>query len=318
MASYLELLSRDRRRIPIDGVRVSLGRAAFNTISFPGDMNVSRRHAVIQEVVGTFYVADLGSRNGTVVNGRPITAPMALSDGDVIVVGEHEIVFNSSNLPSTVEMADEIDVDATQYAVSVRTITTLVIDVRGYTQLSQRIPEAEMSKAFAAFFQDAGAALKALGCWTQKYIGDAIMAVWVHPGAAADSAEFRPVFEGLNQIRELAGGMQSRFGLPIPIRIGAGINTGVASTGNLGSSAVADFTALGDAVNKAFRLESCTKEIGADIALGEQTYLALEPAPGAAAILRPCLAVLKGYSKPQTVYSMSFADLDGLRATLAP
>ena len=59
--------------------------------------------------------------------------------------------------------------------------------------------------------------------------------------------------------------------LPEPIAIGIGVNTGEAVIGNMGSDTRFDYSAIGDAVNTAARLESATKEVGVDILLGEST-----------------------------------------------
>lgn len=138
------------------------------------------------------------------------------------------------------------------------------------------------------------------------------MAVWLHRGMAPGPSDLAPVIEGLIRIEGLASKLHTRFPLPYPIRVGAGINTGQASTGNLGSSAVADFTALGDAVNKAFRLETSTRELDTDLVIGQQTYIAIEGQPAAARLFHPRTATLKGYTEPEQVYQTEFANLGAL------
>lgn len=168
MAAYLEIsLTGGPQRVPILNGRVSIGRSGSNSIPFPGDLNVSRNHAIIHEMNGQFYLTDLGSRNGTVLNGRPVTAPTLLSDGDLVVVGEHEIhFFLESDHQEPEPETEPGDFGATQCALSVRMISVLVADVRGYTVLAQRVDEATLSATFAAFFQEAGSVLMDLGCWT--------------------------------------------------------------------------------------------------------------------------------------------------------
>ncbi len=320
MAAYLELtLAAGPQKVPILNGRVSIGRSGSNSIPFPGDLNVSRNHAIIHEMNGQFYLSDLGSRNGTVLNGRPVTAPTLLSDGDLVVVGDHEIIFHNEaeRRPETAEEEEQIgEIGDTQCALSVRTITVLVVDVRGYTVLAQQVDESTLSSTFAAFFQESGSLLMDLGCWTQKYIGDAIMAVWLHRGMVPEPAELARVIDGLIKVEDLASKLHTRFPLPYPIRVGAGINTGQASTGNLGSAAVADFTALGDAVNKAFRLETSTRELDADLVIGQQTYGAFVHLPAAARLFVPRMATLKGYAEPEKVFQAHFGNLPQLRHSL--
>jgi len=66
--------------------------------------------------------------------------------------------------------------------------------------------------------------------------------------------------------------LRERFELPNEVRIGAGLNTGTAAVGNPGSAQVMDFTALGDTVNAAFRLETASKELKTDVVLGQPTF----------------------------------------------
>ncbi len=77
----------DDREIPLGPGRVTIGRTADNTVSFPSDSNVSRYHARIESSGEDFLISDLGSSNGTTVNGSPVTAETALSDGDVVAFG---------------------------------------------------------------------------------------------------------------------------------------------------------------------------------------------------------------------------------------
>lgn len=78
---------RREREVEI-GQAASVGRAPDNTICLDGDVNVSRYHAVIERRGADFWLIDLGSRNGTTVNGVPVTAEHRLRDGDVIATGQ--------------------------------------------------------------------------------------------------------------------------------------------------------------------------------------------------------------------------------------
>jgi adenylate cyclase len=93
--------------------------------------------------------------------------------------------------------------------------------------------------------------------------------------------------------------------LPSPLRIGAGVNTGPAIIGST------DYTALGDTVNAAFRLEAATKAVGLGVAIGERTYEELG-VPEVSPFLRREVN-LKGYESPATAWAISF---EGLRSFL--
>jgi len=78
--------------MPIGEDKTSFGRTGENTVSFPDNSNISRHHAEISFRGGKFVLVDLGSSNGTTVNGQPITGETALGDGDFITLGNSVIV----------------------------------------------------------------------------------------------------------------------------------------------------------------------------------------------------------------------------------
>jgi adenylate cyclase len=89
--------------------------------------------------------------------------------------------------------------------------------------------------------------------------------------------------------------------LPEPLRIGAGLNTGHAILGG------AEYTALGDAVNAAFRLEAATKSLGGGVLVGDPTFHELNLASPAPFVRRE--VALKGYEALSTAWAISFDDL---------
>jgi hypothetical protein len=84
----------DDRKITLGKDTLIIGRLAECDIAFD-DSNVSRRHAEIKALVGGYAVNDLGSTNGTKVNGVTITFERALRDGDIISVGSHSIRYEA-------------------------------------------------------------------------------------------------------------------------------------------------------------------------------------------------------------------------------
>lgn len=88
------LVIAGRPPLPVASAAIVIGRAPECDVSFD-DANVSRRHAEIRVVLGAHVISDLGSTNGTKVNGVPITLERTLRDGDIIALGSHTIRFEA-------------------------------------------------------------------------------------------------------------------------------------------------------------------------------------------------------------------------------
>lgn len=272
--------------------------------------SVSRLHALIQRKdSGEFQLVDLGSRNGSFINGKRVSVPVALHDQDRLVFGDQELSFRSRLQAvggPALTSADSRNAPTTALH-SNRLATILVVDIRDYTPLARTVPEALLSQTIGTWFLRSGQILQRLGSWAQKYIGDAVMAVWVHDEESRMSADIRAALEAAVDIATATDEISGTLPLPAPLRIGAGINTGPAILGG------ADYTAMGDAVNTAFRLEAATKTLGGGVAIGDATFRELHLANPAPFVRRE--VALKGYETLRTAWAISF---DGLRGYLRP
>ena len=93
MSDRLEMwVDGARERIPLQGDRITIGHASTNDVPLPFDPTVSRVHAVLERVASRWCVRDLGSRNGTFVNGERIFGERPLRDGDEIRAGSVRFV----------------------------------------------------------------------------------------------------------------------------------------------------------------------------------------------------------------------------------
>jgi adenylate cyclase len=275
---------------------------------------VSRNHAIIQSTEsGKYSVFDLGSRNGTSVNGRHVAAPTQLHDGDVLLIGNFELKFSyETGADKALAMQKSTGLSETIVRVDTREITVLVIDIRDFTGWSIRLGETRIAEIIGTFNREAGAILQSAGAWGLKYLGDAVMAVWIHDSKHNAQSVVMTVFGAIVRVRALCSGFEQRFQLPGPMLIGAGVNLGIASIGNLGGGAAADHTALGDVVNKAFRLEASTRHVNGEIAFGMEVRAALgDDSPVLQAAERHQL-YLKGYSGTADVYMLPIDKVSGL------
>lgn len=296
-------------RVNLEAGKVcAIGRGPANTIALSDAATISLRHASVHSVDEQFYLTDLNSRNGTMLNGRPVTAPAPLKDGDVIKVGACELIFHD---PGHLIVEEEPAPDAfkTHLLVSRSLVSVLVADIKNYTGLTLKLGEARMSQIVGNLFERAGEILNENFAWTQKYIGDAVMGVWLHEKEMPSAHELGRIFRSLLEINKVLANLNVRENLPLPISVGAAINTGYAAIGNLGSRALPDQTAIGDTVNMAFRLESATRVLNADLILGKLTYGFLSNVAGNCAGIEPHTVTLKGYPEPEEAFSTAFGTL---------
>lgn len=291
-----------------------LGRVEENDFVLK-DRWVSRSHAMLQRMDnGEFFLIDLGSRNGSFVNGRRVTIPIRLRNGDELVLGQTEFRFYSPQFAGDVEDFDDFEEedhesDFTATLTVRRLISVLVMDIRDFTVLTRKLDERVLSEVMGKWFRHTGEIIRKYGSWVDKYIGDAIMAVWFHGMQGVSSSEMLRICQALHELHQVTAQLSEAYPLPFPLRVGAGLNTGYAMVGNTGSEGTSDYTAIGDTVNAAFRLESSTKKIGTDIALGEATYKYLQQLQPGNTFKRHQIE-LKGYDVPTVTYIGTFRDLD--------
>jgi adenylate cyclase len=185
-------------------------------------------------------------------------------------------------------------------------VTVLFSDIRNFTTISEILTPAEVVEMLNEYFERACQPVLDEGGSIDKFIGDAIMAEFGAPMAAPDHA-LRAVRAALRMIETaeaFRGWMQHRFpdrGLP-EFAIGVGIHTGEAILGSIGSRQRSEYTAIGDTVNVASRLEGITKEMGIAIVASRATI----SAAGGAVRWGPCSVVhVKGHNQTIEVFGIT-------------
>lgn len=153
-----------------------------------------------------------------------------------------------------------------------RFVSILFADIRSYTSLTEQLSPEEVVTLLNQYFEAMVDIVFDHRGTLDKFIGDAIMAVFGSPIPQADHAQ-RAVETALGMQKQLThfNQQQQRQGLPT-IQIGIGINSDDVITGNIGSSKRMEFTAIGDGVNLTSRIESTTKFYGCSIIISENTY----------------------------------------------
>ncbi len=182
-------------------------------------------------------------------------------------------------------------------------VTVLFSDIRGFTTLTEGADSALLVKQLNEYFEDMVRHVFGFQGTLDKFIGDAVMAVWgniVSQGPEHDAQH--AVSTALEMKRSLArlNVDWKKRGLP-ELAFGIGINHGEAIVGNLGSAQKTDFTVIGDAVNLASRLEGATKEYHLDLLVGEK----MAPLIRERFVLRSVdLLQVKGKTKPVEVFTV--------------
>jgi adenylate cyclase len=276
----------------------SLGRSADNVIVIPS-AEASRNHATVQRQAGDRCVlTDMRSRNGTNVNGRRIEEKV-LENGDRITIGTCELIYHGPELFGGI--AQQSASEKTQFFVQNSLVTVLVIDIRDNVTWAKELGDDKWAELVMKLIEAARTILDARHFAGQKYIGDAIMGVWEHSGDKITNAQFAEILSAVTDLRAIFAEMEASSNLPRPIRFGCGINSGYAAIGNMAGQA-----ALGDAVNKAFRLESATKELGCNLALGKATLDFLAKPPPTGVLPEQTTVQVKGFPDPEPVYPLDF------------
>ena len=179
--------------------------------------------------------------------------------------------------------------------------TVLFSDIRGFTTLTESLGAQGTVSMLNAYFSLMVDCLQREGGILDKFIGDAVMAVFGLPQPADDDAD-RAVRTSLSMLTSLQGFNQARAkeGL-LPIKIGIGLHTDAVVSGNIGSPKRMNYTVIGDGVNLAARLESACKQYGAQLLISESTRSRLR---GTYRMREADRVVVKGKTEPVLIHEL--------------
>jgi len=169
------------------------------------------------------------------------------------------------------------DPDAFGLEGTMREVTVLFSDIRGFTTLSEGMSPQQVVGLLNRYFTAMVEEIQVWGGTVDKYVGDAIMALFGAPDDLPD-APARAVRAALGMQRRLVG-LNERFAAEFgqTVAMGIGLHHGPAAVGIIGAPSKREYSAIGDTVNTASRLESFTKEAGYAIAASAQVVDALPP-----------------------------------------
>ena len=250
------LEAADGRPWPL-GVSCSIGRAPSNHIILD-DRRISRRHAVVHRQDSTeYWLVDLGSGNGSFINGLRIANPTRLSDGDCVGIGESILTFRQA-FGAGARAKSSAHSSMTMIEVKNARCWMLVADIVGSTKLATAYEPARWASLVGAWTDGCRRIVEGNGGLINKYLGDGFLAIWPRDGQPT-----KPVTEAVNAL--LAQQRDARLPFRIAMHYGDVVMGGARSLGEDNISG-AELVLL-------FRMEKIAGAIN-------RTFLCSEPAAG--------------------------------------
>ena len=248
------------------GNTATIGRGKDNSVCLPTNPHVSRQHAIVRcHNAWQYQIMDLGSRNGTFVNGRRVITPVLLEHGATIRISNNEIVFEQtegSTPDSSYDVTLATGTDANHEETAL--VAIMVCDIRGFSTMSEILPEDSLARTLGEWFRVAGNLVQDSGGTIDKFIGDAVLAYWV--GGAQEGEEVSKAFATGTSLLEKSLAQRWPDHPDKPFKIAVALHHGTVTCGNIGLVAQRDATIIGDAVNTVFRMEGLMKQLGQRLA----------------------------------------------------
>ena len=199
------------------------------------------------------------------------------------------------------EIAEMAMKNEIQLGGEIKQATIFFSDIRSFTAISEKLQPSEVVEFLNEYMTLMVECVNRNHGFVDKYIGDAIMAVWGTPISHGNDAE-----NAINGSLEMRTALM-KFNLdrgsekkPI-IKIGSGMNTGDVLAGQIGSDEKMEYTVIGDAVNLASRIEALNKPMGTDILISENTANVVK---GIYDLVAMNKIKVKGKSEPQQIYAV--------------
>lgn len=261
MNAYLQRIETDEIQ---DLAAVSIiGRSSECQVIIT-DPRVSRRHAMIRKQDGGFFLFDLGSFNGSYLNGSRVTAARQLQHGDVLTFADHEFHYGERGEKSSPASLEDLG-GSTIALIRSTPVVLLVSDIKGFTSLSEAIEADDLAQIIGSWYSDCERILAEAGATVDKFIGDCVLAYWTSVTPETLAASFRAAEQLLASCDRIYSERPDVFEkIDRHFEIGVALHTGKVAYGGMSQG---EFTLVGDPVNLTFRLESLTRDLGKNVLL---------------------------------------------------
>lgn len=240
-----------------------IGRSSECQVIIP-DPRVSRRHSMIRKQDGGFHLFDLGSFNGSYLNGARVTAARQLKTGDVLTFAEHEFTFRQTGREMGEEEFHNLGGSTTALIRSTPVII-LVSDIKGFATLSEEIEADDLAQIIGSWYSECESIISEEGGTVDKFIGDSVLAYWTSVESATLMSAVRTAQKLLSRCESIYRNRPDVFdSIERRFEIGVAIHTGKVAYGGMSQG---EFTLLGDPVNLTFRLENLTRDFENNVLL---------------------------------------------------
>ena len=262
-----------------------------------GPAAVSRQHAVIRSNNGDSYqIVDLGSLNGTYLDGQRVVLPVQLEHGARIRIADNEIVFEQIEDSSDTHLQSTMAGSISRLRHTTSFLALMVCDIRGFTTATEIYAKDDLAETLGSWFREVSHLIHLSGGNIDKFIGDGFFAYWVERNTKP--AECTAALEIGRELLDLAQTITwpdaSR-----PFEIVVALHCGRVSFGTIGVSGERDASLMGDAVNTVFRLEAVAKEMNQRLLATQEFLTALPSAEGFTAMGE---RMLKGKRHPVSIF----------------
>ena len=231
-------------KFPVHG-GCSIGRSTKNAIVLDSS-KVSRRHAIINvQNGGEFWLIDLGSSNGTLLNKRRIHQPLRLSDYDQIVIGDSIFTFRQPE-----ELTDDVRtmfIESTIRNIENVPCWLLVADIENFTLLSRSLTSDKLAELIGGWVATCKEIIEVHSGMIDKYLGDGFFAYWREDENAAKN-----VSAALDRLKQTQARQEPHFRLAL--------HFGLVAIGGVPS--MGQESLMGKDVNFVFRMEKLAASLG--------------------------------------------------------
>ena len=272
---------------------------------------ISRNHAIIQKTKEQkFRISDLGSSNGSYVNGKRIKGSVLLGHHAQIFLGRTKIEFHS---PSNV-IYSEVDKGKQNETVTSmfhkrQLLSIIVVELCDVDLLINRLDHTIFSMVIDEWFAQTRLIFSQQGIVVSKSMGNSLIGMWFHEQMDPKKEELLHIFQALVTIYNLTSKLIDKYFLSFSLKIRAVVNTGDAMVKTEKDDQNNDQEICGDIIDFSFYLKSIVKIIGKDIILGEKTYFYFSQIPLSKDIFEVTNSTWQNTSETESFYAGDFKKL---------